>query len=600
MKKSLHIVLLLLFINNRISGSDKRNELDSLLQVLEKVNGSGNKSDTSKINTLNRISWEYYYLCDSKLALQYANEAYTLSQQINFIPGKAKSLFNKGQAYFAQGYYEKAMESILLSLKLNEGINNKKGMTECYCAISSVYIVRNKFDNALINCNNAMVLCKELDDKEGIGMVYNQLGMIYYFMGNGHKAEEAFNQALLLSKEVVDNKQQQASTYGNLGSLYLMQGKYKEAMAQYNKAERLFEESGDKFSLMLMYKDWGNLFMTLGEYDKALINFSKALDIAQKIKAKSIIALSYFDLAKLYEATRDFKMAYSFLQKYVDSYDSIVNEKSENLMVEMDAKYEASNKDKKILILKNAREKEVLETYNERRYRQITLIASFIVFSLFALVVFFAFKHYKSKQWTALEKVKKEKIAAELDLLKSQISPHSMFNFLNTIYHQVDEDSYTAKDLLLKFSDLLRFQLYSCNDGFIKIEMETVYLKKMVEMYTYSKLKKCKVEFNIGEGLTGFLIAPIIIAPLIENAFKYVTNDNDKENFIHLSLTHQNNELVFIGANTMWENEVKKETASGIGLSNLKSRLDLIYPDKHRLEISKENSIFTVKLTLNV
>ncbi len=599
MKKTLHIVLLLLFINSRISGSDDRGKLDSLLLVLKKINGSGNRSDTGKINALNLISNEYNTLYENDLALQYASEAYTLAQQAHFVPGMAKALLYTGKADYKQGSYDKAMESTLLCLKLNEKINNKKDMAECYLGMSAIYVARNKFDNALINCNNAMALYKELGDKKGIGMAYNQLGAIYYLRENYYRAEEAYTHALMISKETGD-KRLEAYAYDNLGRFYFKQGKYREGIIQSSKAEKLFEESDAKYDLSILYNNLGNFFKALGEYEKAEMNFSKSLDIAQKMKAKNILSLSYFDLSKLYEKTRDFKKAYSFLQKYSGIYDSIVNEKSEKLMVEMDAKYEAGNKDKKILILKNAREKEALETYNERRYRQITLIASLCVFSLFALLVFFAFKNYKSKQWTAMEKVKKEKIAAELDLLKSQIGPHSMFNFLNTIYHQIDEDSHIAKDMLLKFSDLLHFQLYSCNDSFIKIEMETEYLKKMVEMYTYRKSKRCRVEFIIGEGLTGFLIAPIIIAPLIENAFKYVTNDKDNENFIHFSLTQQKNELVFIGANSMYEYEIKNEFASGIGLSNLKSRLDLIYPDKHLLEISKENSIFTIKLTLNV
>jgi LytS/YehU family sensor histidine kinase len=135
---------------------------------------------------------------------------------------------------------------------------------------------------------------------------------------------------------------------------------------------------------------------------------------------------------------------------------------------------------------------------------------------------------------------------------------------------------------------------------FIEIEKEIEYLKKFVEIQQLRRSGRCKISFDISEDVIDFKIAPLLLIPLVENAFKYLTNRKDTDNFVYISLTKTGSQMCFIIENTTAESAIEKKEHGGIGLTNLKSRLSLIYPKKHELLINKENNIFKVKLTLNV
>jgi len=193
----------------------------------------------------------------------------------------------------------------------------------------------------------------------------------------------------------------------------------------------------------------------------------------------------------------------------------------------------------------------------------------------------------------------KEKAEAELNFLKSQINPHFVFNSLNSVYFLIDKSNTTARETLHKFSDMLRYQLYEMNGDKIPIEKEIKYLQDYMDLQQLRKDDKYAVSFNCAAGVKGFSIEPLLLVPFVENAFKHISHYNDKTNFVKVDLFYTNGDFTFFAENSK-ESQSTTEAPGGIGLTNVKRRLELLYPGKHELKIEETNEIFSVKLNLQL
>ncbi|HET6990302.1 MAG TPA: histidine kinase [Bacteroidia bacterium] len=194
--------------------------------------------------------------------------------------------------------------------------------------------------------------------------------------------------------------------------------------------------------------------------------------------------------------------------------------------------------------------------------------------------------------------MEKEKIETELKFLKAQNNPHFLFNSLNSIYFQIDKNNSAARETLMKFSEMLRYQLYDCSSERIPIEKEIHYLKNYISLQQLRMNDNYTISVS-GEDVAGFSIAPLLILPVVENAFKHVSHKAGKNNEIGIIFSNQKNEFRCVVKNTK-ENLLHAEHSSrkGIGLENVRRRLELLYPGKHTLEIEDGNDYFTVTLLL--
>jgi two-component system, LytTR family, sensor kinase len=195
-----------------------------------------------------------------------------------------------------------------------------------------------------------------------------------------------------------------------------------------------------------------------------------------------------------------------------------------------------------------------------------------------------------------LETTRKKHLESELEYLKAQINPHFLFNAINSIYVLIKRNPDLAADTLIKLSDLLRFQLYECSVDKIPIEKELEYLRNFVDLEKMRRGEKVKVLWDQQDSVRGFTIAPLLLIPFVENAFKFVSNHSDIENKVDIRLRKEDGRFEFTLRNTTEPHP--QATAGGIGIQNVKRRLDLLYPQKHTLNIRDTPEIFTVELTL--
>lgn len=193
--------------------------------------------------------------------------------------------------------------------------------------------------------------------------------------------------------------------------------------------------------------------------------------------------------------------------------------------------------------------------------------------------------------------LEKEKLTAELNFLKAQINPHFLFNTINNVYVLIKKDGNAAADGLLKLSDMLRYQLYECNTNSVTLDKEIQHINNYIELEKLRKGNKMIIKKQFPVPAMQCNIPPFLLLTFIENAFKYVSNFAEKPNIIDIRIERLESCLSIFIFNTI-EHQKHSTITKGIGLNNVKRRLDLIYSDNYNLQISNNNDTYEVSLKL--
>jgi LytS/YehU family sensor histidine kinase len=196
--------------------------------------------------------------------------------------------------------------------------------------------------------------------------------------------------------------------------------------------------------------------------------------------------------------------------------------------------------------------------------------------------------------------MEKEKTRAELDFLNAQFNPHFLFNSINSIYAHIDKHNPTARNMLLSFSEMLRYQLYDCNTNYISVDKEMSYIRHYVAIQQDRKDHRVQVCLTIGDSVTGFFISPLLFISFIENAFKYVSGHEEKDNRIVIAFERKDNELLFHCHNTKEARNGTTIEHRGIGIDNARRRMALLYPGRHALNIVDNEYIYEVTVNLQL
>jgi two-component system, LytTR family, sensor kinase len=197
--------------------------------------------------------------------------------------------------------------------------------------------------------------------------------------------------------------------------------------------------------------------------------------------------------------------------------------------------------------------------------------------------------------------LEKEKLEAELKFLKSQIHPHFLFNTLNNLYALALKKSDKAPEMVIRLSNLLEYTLYSGKETEVGLHEE---LKQIIGYIDLEKLRfgnRLKINTEIAGNIDELMIAPLLLLPFVENSFKHGASKDMESPIIDLKVNVNGNRLVFSITNSYCGEPGKFEGyKEGIGLKNVKRRLELLYPGKHTLEIIQKQNLFDVNLALEL
>jgi two-component system, LytTR family, sensor kinase len=236
--------------------------------------------------------------------------------------------------------------------------------------------------------------------------------------------------------------------------------------------------------------------------------------------------------------------------------------------------------------------------------QKIKVYKGFPIYNLLTtMIIAIISTNYKLSQRTAdfqtlKQQFQNQQLKAELDLLKAQINPHFLFNTLNNIYTLAYLKSEQAPNMIGKLSELMRYMLYEGKEHKVLLNKEIDFLKNYITLYKL-KNEEADVIFEVIEETSQTIyIEPLLFIPLVENCFKYCDLSGENS-FIHINLEVQDNQIIFQTSNTIDLQKDRVKNLGGIGLANLTQRLNLLYANKHFLEINQENGIFRVKLKIN-
>lgn len=202
--------------------------------------------------------------------------------------------------------------------------------------------------------------------------------------------------------------------------------------------------------------------------------------------------------------------------------------------------------------------------------------------------------HKQKKQQAELERLKKE---AELNMLIAQISPHFLFNALNNLNSLIHTNSEKASDVVVKLSDLLRYVIYEGKEEKVLIKDEIIYIENYLSLNNMKKRLEHKISFKHVIHYNS-KVEPLIFINFIENAIKHGSLENEND-FISIEIYADNTQINFRCVNTVTEFQ-NKDATKGIGIENIKKRLEALYPQKHELFIEPTISVFEVNLKLQL
>ena len=206
-----------------------------------------------------------------------------------------------------------------------------------------------------------------------------------------------------------------------------------------------------------------------------------------------------------------------------------------------------------------------------------------------------------ARSWFQLQELEKEKTSAELKALKSQLNPHFLFNSLNSIYSLARKNSSLVPEKIVQLSDLMRHIIYESDVEFIPLEKEVEMVKNYIELQNLRSVEQDRIKMEIKGEIKGKIIAPLLFLPFVENSFKHGLRGGKNNSYVRIKIETTGQSLFFSIKNNKGENvEIADSKYKGIGIENVKKRLELIYSGKHSLEISDVEDKFEVNLQIQL
>jgi sensor histidine kinase YesM len=223
------------------------------------------------------------------------------------------------------------------------------------------------------------------------------------------------------------------------------------------------------------------------------------------------------------------------------------------------------------------------------------------VMPLITILCGFKFAWDASKKQREVDTLSAMVKESELQYLKSQINPHFLFNNLNNLYSYAIAMSPKTPSIILELSSVLRYMLYDCKEAFVPLPKEIEHLKNFIQLSELQIENRGKVEFNAENLGSGYQIAPLILNVFVENAFKHSTASQSEDISIKVNLNVTGTgTLEFACVNSFRHLTNTDDLSNGIGLQNVKKRLQLIYPDAHTLSIQETDSLYSVNLKIEL
>ncbi len=481
----------------------------------------------------------YQNLGEFDAAIALLNKALSIAQTNKNKQRVAYSLNNLGTIYTSQGNYPLALEHYKKSLYINEKLSDSLGMANNLQNMGQIYQTQKYYNKAMSCYKGSLQIHKHVNKKQGISSLLNDLGTIHKEIGDYKKALDYFVEALQMG-EKIGAKSEIAHILINIGGVNLVMNNHNTAIQNFTEAEKISSEIENKETLCGAYIGLARAYTNKKEYSNALNNLYKAKEISEKSvfldHQKHVSKI----LSKIYKATGNYKDALESHERFKLLSDSLFNKKNIEKIVQLEYEY----KYKQALDSASIRElkltKTVMTTSHDlikTKQNYLWAVIGILVISILSGSLVF-YQKYKNV------KVKNLNIITEQRLLRSQMTPHFIFNSLSVLQGMIlNKEEKKSITYLSKFSKLLRIVLENSRDKVVPLIQELDAIDNYMTLqnldadppYDYSLGVDENIDINL------FLIPPMLIQPFIENAIEhaFAVDQEDCEIVVHLSFTNK-------------------------------------------------------------
>jgi tetratricopeptide (TPR) repeat protein len=528
-------------------------------------------------------------------AIDYYNAALAINQKIGNKRSEAINIINIGSAYQRQGDNALALEYGFTALKITQAIHEDGFTALLYGNISDIYFSQENYVMALTYSIKSYETYKQLDHLSGLAGAADRIGTVYLAQKKLQEAEKYFSESKM-NYEAVNDKSGKAKSLSHIALLYDHNAWKK--IDYLTQAQQLFDDTNPLHPLSItnlgnMGSTYAMIYYSAKDRQmarKAAQYLTQAVHAADQVGDKDNLAHFSAELAVLQENNGQYKEALANFKRSKAITDSLYSQESKNKIASLEAQYAFNKKEEAY---------KQQQQLSQLKVKQVYLYAALIIIGISAVLLFlmgrYRIRHLRLKnelqkkeaEERNRELTNKNKLSeSELKAIRSQMNPHFIFNVLNSIEsYIVENDAKTASRLVQKFASLSRLILENSTQSMVSADREwkALRLYAELEVMRFNHQFSCSFYADPSIDLTGLLLPPMLVQPLIENAIHHgVRNSTADNNIISVRLEQTASNLVFtVSDNGIGMEEAEKfKTFStikskSIGLSSIKERIEI-------------------------
>ena len=520
-------------------------------------------------------------------ALTVSKEQLALSIKVKDKVKEAASYNNIGLQYLSLGMYRLTADNLLKALKLSENLNDLKNQSKYYSNLGSLFIDLKDKKKSLYYAKKGYEVALKLKDKERIGNSLINLSYSEYLAEAYDNSIAYLEEAIKIALEIKDNELLM-NAYINKAGAYNAKNEHQKAINNLSAVERILKSNPNVDFELYVNSEYAATYHALKNDRQALGYFNKIIKNAELLMPKHDLIDVYNLGAEINENLKKTEVALAYWKKQTTLSDSLLNVSSQAAIQEAEIKYQTSVKEKAIAQQKLQLIDKNYDLQKKNKYILFGTIA--ILLLLFICIIVYLIYRNKNQ-------------SIELSLLKAQIHPHFLFNTLNNLYALCLNKSNESPGVVLGLAEILRYILYECNTTNVNLGKEMEIIERYIALEKIRYQDRLEVNLSTLGKLGDYQIVPLLILPLVENAFKHGISKIITEGWININATMRGTDFVFKISNNKPMVNTENEPPSrygNIGLQNIKKRLDILYPNQHQIKVVSEQDVFIVTLKIKL
>ena len=539
------------------------------------------KGDTSEVNRLYHQA-DALVIENPESCIKIGQKALLLAQKINYLKGVANAylVIGAGNIYLGEKQtplnHRGAVESLIKALKIYQQINDLEGQGSVYHDLGNVYFYDSDYENSIHQFQKAIAIFRRTGSKKKLLGSYSGLAIDYSFLGKYAQAQNFYHLVVANFKSLGDDDRLIINQLG-MGVCYLNSKNYDSAKYVLSDVQKNAKKQSQNTIEYYAEFNLAKIHITQNQLSEANTAVQRGLNLTIKMKDKNYES-GFYKLSFLIEfAGKQYKKASTNLYKAYQA-DSIQMEKYQadeiNFIQEQD-KTRTKESENALLLEKNK--------FEQVKFWALLLLAAFLLITTVLIIYILRLRSS----------------TLELELLKSQINPHFLFNALNSISALVSIEPEKSRRAILLLSDLLGFTLNYSKEREIELSQELAETKKYLELEKLRFGEKLQLEYEIDEQAGNLRIPPALILTLAENAIKHGRPNANGQIFISIAIAQKKNTIAIIVKNSGAINRDKGKN-NGLGLQMVRKRLVALYGKKSKFNFDDENGLVVVIIEIPI